>query len=62
MPAGWTINPLMFLELFFVLAFAAGWWILERVAVRADRRSKEEQAAERRRAAADRDGDDRPTA
>lgn len=38
----WDINPLVFLEFFFVLAFAIGWLVLEWVANRPDRAKKRE--------------------
>lgn len=40
MELDWNINPLVFLEFGFVLAFGIGWFILERVVARHDRPKK----------------------
>jgi len=39
-----SFNPLAFMELFVVLAFAVGWLVLERVARRFDKRDKDDAA------------------
>ncbi len=41
----WDINPLMFLEFFVVLAFAVGWFILEKVANSYDHKREDDSAA-----------------
>ena len=40
-----SFNPLAFMELFVVFAFAAGWGVLELVTLRMDRRRAAEKAA-----------------
>jgi len=37
-----SFSPLAFMELLVVLAFAVGWFVLERVARRFDKRDKED--------------------
>lgn len=42
----WTINPLVFLEFFVVLAFGIGWLILEKTANSYDRKHEDDVAAD----------------